>query len=234
MKNPLSTATPVSLQRVPAAIVDAPRLPSGQSASDNGELAAVSEPALEPAHDEFAAFHQGYAWNAIALADTKAVWSFTVCGGTLGYFVAQEPVRSHILALPWSGVAALASISVALLAIATFFAFQVIVPRLTSSADGVVYFGSVARRPNADAFITDIVRTTPAALTRARLTHSYDLSRIADRKYRRLRISMWFGLFGLVTAAIALAFGATEAPGAASRVDSRDVAPQVASVSRTR
>lgn len=233
MKTPLSTAASASRQGVPAAIVAAPRLPSGQGASDDGELAAVPEPALEPAHGEFAAFHQGYAWDAITLADTKAVWTFTVCGGALAYLVAQWPVRSLLLALPWSGVAALTAASLALLATATFFAFQVIVPRLTSSADGVVYFGSVARRPNADAFITDIARTTPAALTRARLTHSYDLARIADRKYRRLRMSMWFGFVGLITAAFALALGATEALSASGPLSARDDAPPVSSAPRT-
>lgn len=209
MTDPQSTRTTPADAPVPPEIAAAPRLPSGHGPADHGEVAPTQIERLESIHGEFAAFHQGYGWNAITLADTKAVWAFTVCGGVLAYLVAQSSVRALLIVLPWSSTAYVCAASLGLLALATFFAFLVIVPRLGAAPRGLVYFGSVAERPDAGTFIADVSRASATDLTRARLTHAYDLSKIADRKYRRLRISMWLGLIGLAVAAGAILQGAT-------------------------
>lgn len=213
MTDPQSTKPVAAEEPVPPEIATAPQLPSRQSEGDRAEVAPAPVERLEPVHGGFAAFHQGYAWNAITLADSKAVWAFTVCGGVLAYLVAQSPVRTLLLNMPWPPVALVCGLALALLSLATFFAFLVIVPRLGAAPNGLVYFGSVASRSDAEVFINDVSRASAVDLTRARLGHSYDLSRIANLKYRRLRASMWFGLLGLAFAAAAILLGATaEAP----------------------
>lgn len=209
MTDPQSTKAVLVGDPVPPEIAAAPRLPSGLGHSDGDEVTPAPADHLDPIHGEFAAFHQGYAWNAITLADSKATWAFTVCGGVLAYLVAQSPIRALLLAVHWPAVTYVSTVSLGLLTLATFCAFLVIVPRLGAAPNGLVYFGSVAKRSDATAFINDVSRTSAADLSRARLTHSYDLSRIADLKYRRLRLSMWSGLLGLACAAAAILLGAT-------------------------
>lgn len=194
---------------IPEEIASAPAMSGPVPEPSRGEVVPPDHPALKAEHGEFAAFHQGYVWNAISLADTKAAWSFAVCAGMIAYLLAQAPTASLFLNSPWVLASYLCAGALIGLSVGAVFAFLVIVPRLGGSPEGLVYFGAVALRKNAVSYVSDVGRAAPDALTRARLTHSYDISLIADRKYRHLRTSMWAALAGLVCAAIVIAMGWT-------------------------
>lgn len=194
---------------IPTEITAAPVISTPSPQSSSGDVTLSEAPTLKSEHGEFAAFHQGYVWSAISLADTKAAWSFAVCAGMIAYLLARAPIQSLVLSLPWTAASLLFAAALFCLGAGALFAFLVIVPRLGASPEGLVYFGAVARRHAAETYVFDVGRSTPDALTRARLTHTFDTSRIADRKYRHLRASMWSALAGLTCAAIFIALGWT-------------------------
>ena len=90
------------------------------------------------------------------------------------------------------------------LTIAAIFAFATIVPRLTSSGDGVVFFGAVAARSSAREYRTAVIMLSEGELADARLVHCYDLARVCQRKYDALRRAMWCLLPGITAAVCAL------------------------------
>lgn len=162
---------------------------------------------LTDEHRDFAAFHQGYVWNAITLADTKASWAFAICAGMIAYLVGKEETRGLLLRAPWIPLSGLATVTLLLLITGATFAFLVIVPRLSASPDGLVYFGAVARHADGDAYVRAIAGSSSRDLVRARLVHAYDISRIGSRKYVLLRRSMWCAVAGLALAAVLTLLG---------------------------
>jgi hypothetical protein len=67
-----------------------------------------------------------------------------------------------------------------------------------------VFFGSVAKKPSADAYVAELSSKSVEDLTSARLKHSYDISNVCARKYSLLKNAMWFALPGLVCAFVTL------------------------------
>lgn len=186
-----------------------------ESADAHG-LSAMARPAeghsspdreLTDEHRDFAAFHQGYVWNAITLADTKASWAFAICAGMVAYLVGKEETRTILLQMPWTPMSALAAATLLLLIAGAAFAFLVIVPRLNASSEGLVYFGAVARHADAATYVCAVAGSSLRDLIRARVVHAFDISRIASRKYDLLRRSMWCAVAGLALAALLTALG---------------------------
>lgn len=165
-----------------------------------------SEPLTE-IHRDFASFQQGYVWNAISLADAKATWTFAICGGVIAYLLASTDIATEILNASWSVGTAVTIVALLGLIVGAAFAFFVIFPRLSASGGGVVYFAAVAGRCDANAYVDDVSALDQDELTRARLMHAYDISRIARRKYRHLQKSMVAAVCGLIAAAMMVASG---------------------------
>lgn len=183
-------------ERMPPEIQGAPSI--AIPATEPGDIVSTSTPQLDEAHRSFAEFHQGYVTGYIEFADTKASWVFAITAGLLAYIFSSDEIRM-ILVLPgWNVPSLLVAATVLLLALSAVFSFLVISPRFSRSGEGVVFFGSVAKKESADTFVRDIAAMSESALTEARLKHSYDISRICARKYGHLRVAFWTGILALI------------------------------------
>lgn len=165
----------------------------------------TKRPDLSPFHAEFADFHEGYVRHYINLADTKAAWTFTIASGLLAYLFSRDSVQLALLDPKLSLSNALLLLSTLLLVLSAFYSFRVVAPRLISqSGEGLIFFGSVARKRDADAYVTAVAAANKCVLTEARLKHCYDVSRVCADKYASLKKAIWLGLPGLAAAMVSL------------------------------
>jgi len=159
------------------------------------------ETVLEDYHGTFAEFHEGYVRAYIALADTKAAWTFAVSSGVLAYLLGSDNSRALLLNPSWTPQFVIGATAVLFLSLSSVCSFLVIAPRLSvPSGDGVVFFGHVAARPTAAKFVSDIAKLKFGDIIEARLRHAYDVAKICDRKYGLLRKAIWLGFPGLLSA----------------------------------
>lgn len=194
-QQPVEKASPV---QIPPQIQAAPQIPRAAEATEG--VAADATPSLSDEHGAFADFHSGYVSSYIQFADTKAAWAFAVATGALAYVLGNDHFRLAMLGQDWSwNSGSLLYVATAgLLVISAFFSFLVIVPRLGTSGEGIVYFGAVAKRKSAFDYVRDVASKRESDLTEARLKHSYDLSKVCARKYAQLRRAILIGVPGLV------------------------------------
>jgi hypothetical protein len=168
---------------------------------DAGLLSPAGTSPLGDFHASFAEFHEGYVRHYISLADTKAAWAFTVASGAIAFVFSRTESRAELLHPQWSVETTLVWAAISFLCLSALFSFLVISPRRSSSsADGIVFFGHVAAKANADAYISAVADHDQASLAAERLAHCYDISRVCASKYTALRAAIWFGLLGIVFA----------------------------------
>lgn len=201
----------ISDAHAPAVIADEVRAAPSISVpeGDVGEVMPAPAFALEDHHMDFANFQEEYVRNYIALADTKAAWTFTIASGVLVYLIATDETKAALLAPELSLAHAFLVGSVVLLIVSALFSFRVVAPRLGSqSGEGIVFFGSVAAKADAKAYVRDISAHDSSALAEARLKHCFDVSTVCTRKYASLKKAIWFGLPALALAMAAILVGA--------------------------
>jgi Family of unknown function (DUF5706) len=163
------------------------------------EIAVVAGDNLTPAHAEFANFHEGYVRHYIALADSKATLALGVTAGLLTYLFSQPKFHDLIVSPVWKALFVQALISSTFLALSTACAALVIAPRLSSTGEEIVFFGSVAKYASSDSYVKQIARRNDAELTAARIQHCYEISNVCVRKYDMLRRAIWFGCLGVAS-----------------------------------
>lgn len=189
-----SSESPTTGQ-VPPEIERAPNL--SVPVEGAGEILANAAFQLEEAHLLFADFQQGYVSGYIQLADTKAAWVFAVASGLIAYIFGGSNLQA-ILFQRCDWLTALVFVTVVLLVLAAVLSFLVIVPRLSRSNDGIVFFGSVANRASPGEFVREIAGMREPELIEARLRHGYDISKICARKYRFLTMAFRTGILALI------------------------------------
>jgi Family of unknown function (DUF5706) len=144
----------------------------------------------------FADFHEGYLSRYIALADTKAGVALTINAGLLGFMATRSEW--------WSAAKADTVVLALLLAnglvpiAAGAWSLWTIMPRRSKSSEGLIFWRSVRSHPSENAYISAVEAVTPAALARERLSHSWALAGVAEKKYDHLFWSL------LLTAAAVL------------------------------
>lgn len=164
-----------------------------------------SSPTLKKHHTEFASFEEAYIARYIALADTKASFVFAGASAVLVYLFNKDEIRAIAKNPAWSPSCVLLYIGIWFLIIAAVYAFATIMPRLTTSGDGVVYFGSVASHSSARDYRSAVASMSESDFSTARITHCYDLARVCQRKYAALRRAMMSLPVGIgVTVCVAL------------------------------
>lgn len=175
--------------------------PSQKQNPKRAGAATVHDPETGKFQAEFAQFHEGYVRHYISLADTKAAWAFTVASGALAFVVGRTASKAELLDPQWSVKTALVWTAVSFLCLSALFSFLVIRPRRTvSSTDGIIFFGHVAAKASASAYVAAVTEYDQAALAAARLAHCYDVSRVCTSKYAALRAAIWSGIFGMAFA----------------------------------
>ena len=188
---------------IPTALKTAPRL--DVPVAREGQIDPVVGCQLSRVHGEFAAFHQGYAGQYILLADTKAGLTFSFDSALIAWLVGNPENKALILHPAGFLPSLTVCTALVLLLFSACCAFFVVVPRLSSrSGEGIIFFGAVARRKSSSDFIHDIALKNETDLITARLGHSYDLSKICQRKYRHLKLAMWAAFLGLLATAASM------------------------------
>lgn len=186
---------------VPPEIESAPRIAA--PAIGQGEIVSSETPHLDEAHRSFAEFHQEYVSSYIQFADTKAAWIFAIAAGLLVYILDKNDLHALLLFPQDPNLHMPIFVATVVLLIASaVLSFLVVLPRLPASGEGIVTFFSVAKKPSADSYVREVASMTDAALTEARLKHSYTISGVCSTKYARLRWAFITGVGGLIGTAL--------------------------------
>ena len=173
-------------------------------AAPGGGLLPATQLNFGTAHTEFAEFHQAYVSQYIALADTKAAWSFALTSGILGYLISVDSLKELLQQPLWAPACVLFATVIILLFLSSLCSFLVIAPRLSASGEGLVFFRYVAAESDAASYARAVANASESELTHARIKHSFDLSRVCTRKYDYLIKAMWLGLPALWGAGLML------------------------------
>jgi hypothetical protein len=151
-----------------------------------------------PETEAFAAHVHEYIREYIAAADQKAGFIFAISSAVLVYLYQQS---LHIRWLKpiglWSAGDLFVFVAMAALFVGLGAAASVVVPRLTSTHRGFVFFLAVAEYESASEYAASIARETGESLTLAILRHVYDLARVARRKYRAIALAVWASATGI-------------------------------------
>jgi Family of unknown function (DUF5706) len=149
---------------------------------------------------EFANFHEGYVRHYISLADTKAAVLFGLTSTFIAYLFSKPVFHALLFKATCAWPSWLAWASTVLLAAGAGHAAWVIAPRLKTTGEGIVFFGSVRAQADANRYV-EVVRSAGVdRLIDARLRHCYDVSEVCWRKYQNLRRAIWLSVAGLVGA----------------------------------
>ncbi len=188
-------------------------LPPALEAAPRIEPPLLTEPAIAPSQtarfgkegSDFASFHEGYIRHYIALADTKAGVIFTLAAGVIGYLLNDEDIQATIVVPSCSSGFVVLILALLSLGLVSALAFFVIAPRLSSpSNEGLVFFGSVAKKASSEDFVTEIANSSEDRLTEARLKHCYDTAVVCSRKYALLKAAIWLTPISLLLALLSM------------------------------
>ena len=165
--------------------------------------------ARDPAPEtlEFASHVHQYHRDYISTADQKAAFVFVVASALLVYLYQQSfHLRWLKWFAEWSVGDLLTFLAMAALFVSLAAAASVVVPRLSTSHRGFIFFLSVSEYENASEYAASIVRERKDSLSRALLRHIYDLSTVARRKYKALAVAIWASVIGVGLSLIVLLF----------------------------
>jgi len=156
---------------------------------------------------EFAKFTGTYLQDQIRLADTKAAWVFSVLGlltavltNLISKFSWTELGQPRVFIF---GIVAIFS-----LILAFKNAALVIYPRVSNGEKGgLIYFKDIAAASR-DEYLESAMTVNEEGIVRAMHNQSYDLAKIAEKKFSSLRFAIGSAMFALgwiVVTAIMLA-----------------------------
>jgi len=186
----------------PSEILQAPKI--GVVDDKLPDINSSRATAVTAAHTDFAAFEQGYISQYINLADTKATWSFAIASGAIVYLISKNETREQLLHAALTPEFSLVLSPICLLLISAACSFLTIVPRRSTSGEGLVFYGGVAQYRSASNYVDSVTVKSASDLTELRLAHCFDIAEICNRKYEYLRKAMWLGVIGLAAAAAPL------------------------------
>lgn len=208
-----SVPTPAELERPIGAVSG-----NAQSGPGSDKLAATQVPGAAfdkltatqtplPAPDSHAKFSDdvhNYVRESIRNADQKAAFFFAAMTAILAFLNTQKVSARWLKDIrEWSFVDGLGFTSMLGLAVGAAILLAVIFPRLRGSRRGLIFFNAIAEYENSTEYADAVLGQSSPDVTRTKLQHCFDLSKICRSKYRMLRIGFWAGSIG---AAAALAF----------------------------
>lgn len=146
-----------------------------------------------------------YLWENVVLADQKAAFLFAGLAAALAY-LHEKGISRRWLVDPgtWGSENWLAFLAVAGLIGGAAFALLVVLPRFSGAARGVVYWKAIAGFEDGSSYAQHVKGLSQSDLREAILSHSFELARIAKRKFRMFHVALWTGAIGLVSALLYL------------------------------
>lgn len=140
-----------------------------------------------------------YVHGCIQFADQKAGFLFALAGAVLAYEF-EKGVHLGWLRSPglWSPADVLGCVSMLSLLLAAILAVAVVLPRLSSSHQGSVFFCSIAEHESAESYAKKVASLSGGDLSSEILRHIYDLARVCKSKYAVLAWALWSVLIGVL------------------------------------
>ncbi len=150
--------------------------------------------------------HQ-YIREYIRLADQKATFFFAASTALLA-FLYKNGVSSHWLkpVMTWNILDTVAFLGMAALAVCAVMSVFVVIPRTPGSRRGYIFWDAIAEYDTARQYADELDRLTGPTLTQLKAEHCFDLARVCRKKYRVLRIALWFAAIGLGGSVIVFLF----------------------------
>lgn len=147
-----------------------------------------------------------YLWENVVLADQKAAFLFAGLAATLAYLHEKDISRRWLTApQTWGVENFLAFLAVIGLLGGAALALLVVLPRFSGATRGVVYWKAIAEFETGNSYAQYVMSLSQHDLHEAILAHSFELARIAKRKFCLFQLALWTGAMGLVSALLHLA-----------------------------
>ena len=158
---------------------------------------------LDDSKKNFCNFHDSYLRQYIQQADTKAAWLFAASSATIIWLASKPEYLGVSKPFRLCDVNLFYVMSMIMLTLSSFFAFNVIRPRLIKEKNkGIIYFGSVAKYYDNLDYIEEINKYSEKDIFHARLSSQYYMSVICNKKYINLRLGVYSALLGFFISAI--------------------------------
>jgi Family of unknown function (DUF5706) len=196
----------------PADIPSAPLAVNPTSSANTGEIKADS---LSTA-DQLKEFelrlkfgeeiHQSIR-HSVRLADQKAAIFFAGATALLTYINSLGLTNKWITNPSSWGLIHVLSLTATLgLVIGCVFCAFTIMPRFDGSKKGIIFFNSIGKYSNAAEYSKDVLSREISQLCDEEYRHTYELSRVCRAKYNSLIYGFWFGIVGVFSAFLLLAY----------------------------
>ncbi len=144
--------------------------------------------------------HQ-YIREYIAHADRKATFFFTGATALLAFLYNKNLSAKWLKpVMTWNILDVLTFVTMAALAIGSFLALLVVIPRRGGSRRGFLFWEAIAEYDTGRTYSDDLSRLSTATLVQVKAEHCFDLAKICRTKYSLLRWSLWIGAVGLIGA----------------------------------
>lgn len=142
--------------------------------------------------------HQ-YVREYIRLADQKATFFFAGSTALLAY-LHKLGLTNIWISNPktWGLIEILALVATLNLLLSTVACLAAIVPRLSGSRRGIIFFAAISEYESAPEYAAEVMQQGTSSLCEARLKHVYELSVICKRKYSALIFGQWAGAIGVI------------------------------------
>lgn len=147
----------------------------------------------------FISLVHSYLWSSVTFADQKAAFLFAIDSAFLGYLLSNGLLRKMTHVQTWQFLQWLSLVSLVSLGLSIGMAVYVVMPRLGGNRGGLIYFMAIASRRNREAYVAELLSSSDSSLSSALAEHSYEVARIATRKYRNLRLGVWVGIIGFAS-----------------------------------
>jgi hypothetical protein len=155
----------------------------------------------------FVTYVHEYIADFIKFADQKAAFIFAGASGLLAVLYDRGGRAIwHVPVVAWRTHEWLACASMTLTVLSAILAIAVVAPRLSGKAPGLIYWNSISRLPDAQAYCGAIAKLDLGKITEEVGQHCFELAQIAKRKYELLRWAIWSGVLGLAAGGVYLLF----------------------------
>ena len=180
--------------------------PAGSEPRSVGDKQSLGTAAL-PAdyHARFSEDVHSYIREYIRNADQKAAFFFAAGTALLAFLHSRNTTSRWLKDIrTWSFTDTLAFLAMAGLASSAVVLIAVVFPRLKGPRRGILFFRTIAEHSSSAEYADEILRRSAHDIVRAKLEHSFDLSKVCAAKYRTLRVGFWIGGVGAVAALLFL------------------------------
>lgn len=146
---------------------------------------------------DFAKFIIDHNNDLITLADTKAGFILASAGVIMGLLFLMN--KHGMTDFAKGGVI----VTAILLGITAVFSFTVILPRLTKKSQGLIFFQSVVKKTQ-DEYLIDFKKITKDEILTDYLKNIHNISKIQNKKFILLKVSLCFMIPALIALIITL------------------------------